>query len=105
MFSLRKYISFLSLLAFLFPQALNLVHELEHRNDLHCPEKTIVHFHNEEHHCDICDLLPLISGDIRFENFVSSFHYFSRFNYTIAPVERITSLSRSYALLRGPPIV
>lgn len=52
---LQKYFSLFLLLLFLFPIAEKQVHALQHLDDIHCTA-TDKHFHEQEHHCDICDL-------------------------------------------------
>lgn len=49
--------SSLLILLLLFPQLSKAWHGLEHENDFHCKEKTQKHFHEEEHHCDVCDFV------------------------------------------------
>src|ERR1700741_4415458 len=105
MLRLKRYIALFSLLAFLFPQALNLVHELEHRNDFHCSEKFVKHFHEEEHHCDICDFVPLVSGDTKIEHLNSYLPFSSTVNYSIALIEQTSSSDLTYAFLRGPSVM
>lgn len=52
---IKKYLSFILLFFFLFPMVEKEFHAFEHSTDEHCiaNEK---HFHDLEHHCDICDL-------------------------------------------------
>lgn len=49
-----KYCSFILLVLFLFPMAEKQVHAFEHITDSHCTTND-KHFHESEHHCDICD--------------------------------------------------
>ena len=51
-----KYYSLFLLVVFLFPMAEKELHSLEHRNDTHC-SSTQKHFHQNEHHCFICDYI------------------------------------------------
>lgn len=103
MLRLRKYIALVSLLVFLFPQAINLAHELDHVNDTHCQEKTVRHFHNEEHHCNICDFVPFASGDVSLNDIPSFSHSTSSVGYTAAGIEHTASADTYLVLLRGPP--
>ncbi|MES2591872.1 MAG: hypothetical protein V4608_08310 [Bacteroidota bacterium] len=49
-----KYSSFILLVLFLFPMVEKQVHAFEHITDTHCTAND-KHFHEAEHHCDICD--------------------------------------------------
>ncbi|MBP9922294.1 MAG: hypothetical protein KBF92_00580, partial [Bacteroidia bacterium] len=51
----RILFSFLFLFAFLVPTVGETLHQLSHAGDSHCSEKSVHHFHEEEHHCVICD--------------------------------------------------
>lgn len=52
---LLNYFSLFLLLLFLFPIAEKQIHALQHIDDIHCTASD-KHFHEQEHHCDICDL-------------------------------------------------
>lgn len=51
----RILFSFIFLFAFLIPTVGETLHQLSHANDFHCNEKSVHHFHEEEHHCVLCD--------------------------------------------------
>jgi hypothetical protein len=51
---LQKYLSLLLLVLFLFPMLEKQRHAFEHVADKHCTANE-KHFHEEEHHCSICD--------------------------------------------------
>lgn len=51
---LQKYISFSLCLLFLFPMVEKQIHAFEHSDDKHCTANE-KHFHEQEHHCNICD--------------------------------------------------
>lgn len=51
---LQKYLSLVLLVLFLFPMVEQQLHAFEHSADKHCTAST-KHFHEQEHHCDICD--------------------------------------------------
>lgn len=51
---LKKYSSLLLLILFLFPMVEKQAHAFEHSADTHCIASD-KHFHEPEHHCDICD--------------------------------------------------
>jgi hypothetical protein len=67
LFRLRKYISVFALAVFLFPIVVEAAHTYEHRNDRHCTEQASTHFHAAEHHCFICDYVP-VTSDKPFHN-------------------------------------
>ena len=54
---LKKYLSFLLLTALLLPSVAEVVHNFHHLNDEHCTERQVVHFHQTEHHCSLCDYI------------------------------------------------
>ena len=64
---LRRYIGVFLLLLFIFPQAEKVLHDYKHRNDFHC-STTDRHFHFPEHHCQICDYIPVASDKLNFYN-------------------------------------
>jgi hypothetical protein len=84
LFRLRKYISVFALAVFLFPMVVEAAHTYEHRNDKHCTEQSSRHFHKAEHHCPICDYVPVTSdkpfhcnnilADVVFTTATFSFH-------------------------------
>ena len=100
----RKYLSIFFLLAFLFPPAVEAIHSFEHRNDSHCTEQFLIHFHAEEHHCNICDYSPAPS-------FSSSFHFEISDDEIISSdillfhTEPVCENSKFSFSFRGPPIV
>jgi hypothetical protein len=59
---IKKYLSFLFLLLFLFPMVEKGMHELEHKDDFRC-SSTNKHFHNLEHNCSICDFTTIDSNN------------------------------------------
>ncbi|HNP47368.1 MAG TPA: hypothetical protein PKL85_00965 [Bacteroidia bacterium] len=101
---LKKYLSVFFLLLFLFPTATEIVHQYEHCNDFHCTEKSNVHLHQLEHHCFICDLVPVTADQsilLTFDSFVPFFtdEYFDF--YKASSFEQ-TLFNFS---LRGPPSI
>jgi hypothetical protein len=50
-------ISFFLLCLFLYPFAVTEIHHHHHKDDLHCNDKSSFHFHQEEHHCTVCDFI------------------------------------------------
>jgi hypothetical protein len=57
-----KYISFLLLFLFVFPQIEKEIHSLKHSNDAHCLVKSEFHFHEKEHSCSLCDYTNNLSN-------------------------------------------
>ena len=74
---LTKYLSLFLLLTFLFPIAEKQVHAFEHSTDKHCTASD-KHFHEQEHHCDICDITLTDTGFPAAANyrFIASVHTF-----------------------------
>jgi len=52
---IKKYSSLLLLSIFLFAYTEKSVHDMLHADDAHCHSLTEKHYHNQEHHCVICD--------------------------------------------------
>lgn len=101
---LKRFISLLTLVVFLFPLVVEEVHTYEHRHDTHCTETGETHLHELEHHCKICDFVPLLSDKPVPHQFIGC-----AFNF-IQPVIHFyqsTALEQhkfNYSL-RGPPFV
>ncbi len=51
----KRYFSLFLLGIFLFAYAEKGVHDILHLNDIHCHALDQKHYHNQEHHCYICD--------------------------------------------------
>ena len=61
---LRNLFPFLLIALFLAPQVTLAFHQFEHSRDFHC-DTANSHFHEQEHHCLICDInVTLTSADI-----------------------------------------
>ncbi len=102
-FRLKNFISTFFFLVFLFPTATEIVHSYCHSNDLHCTERLAIHFHESEHHCTICDYIPVTSNKTTFQFFTSfipnlSLEYFTLYR-TISFEQHKYHFS-----LRGPPM-
>jgi hypothetical protein len=53
--SLKKYSSLFLLSIFLFAYTEKGIHDILHADDDHCHSLTEKHFHDQEHHCFMCD--------------------------------------------------
>ncbi len=100
----QKFISIFFLLAFLFPIATEIAHRFHHQNDSHCTEHNILHYHEMEHHCSVCDFVivaadtsafvALVAFDIGVENQILSFlktYFFEQKRFSFS--------------LRAPPVI
>jgi hypothetical protein len=58
---LKSILALFALLVFLFPQVEKEVHQYLHAVNVHCEEHDVVHFHNVEHHCFLCDFTSPVS--------------------------------------------
>lgn len=104
LFRLRKNISFFILIVFLFPIITEAVHTHEHQNDFHCTEKNTRHLHVAEHHCSICDFLPLSSNAPIHYNHLSFSGIFT--NAIFSFYKTIALIKHSYNFsLRAPPAI
>jgi hypothetical protein len=102
--TINRFASFLVLLLFLFPLVETELHAISHWNDKHCLE-TGLHFHQEEHHCTLCDfVLPLgnsqLISDIGFKKYLSD----STFLPSLIPAA-VLHAPEYYFSLRAPPAV
>ncbi len=98
---IKKYLTFVLLFLFLFPMVEKELHALEHSADKHCiaNEK---HFHELEHHCDICDLN--ITTPFTLSNFDNRapFRFSEKLIFCSHTAIFISSPANSF-LPRGPP--
>ena len=99
----RILYSFLFLFAFLVPTIGETLHQLSHAGDSHCTEKSVHHFHEEEHHCVICDFaFNSYYSDILNPEIKATHFYILLLKFEVAQnlfVEDISILA-----LRGPPV-
>lgn len=57
----KKYFAAFCIAVFILPLAAESSHAFNHQHDFHCSAQTQKHFHEKEHHCFICDFVPLVS--------------------------------------------
>mgnify|MGYP001164802834 CR=1 FL=1 len=99
----RILFSFLFLFAFLVPTVGETLHQLSHAGDSHCTEKSVHHFHEEEHHCVICDFsFNSFYSDILIPEIKATQFYILQYKYEVAQnlfIEEVSILA-----LRGPPV-
>lgn len=91
------------LLVFLYPVVEKSVHELSHEDHVHCNSFSQYHWHEQEHHCGICEftppaaLLPVTLPD--------NVQISTVFSWIVTPVEHPdTGPSCLLFLLRAPPV-
>jgi hypothetical protein len=103
-FKIRRLLSVFFLLTFLFPPTVEAVHSFGHRNDNHCTERSIIHFHAEEHHCNICDYsqTPTYNTFLYFDLSGNKIISTETFLQHADPIFESHRFNFSY---RGPPII
>lgn len=102
--TIKKYTALFLLALFVFPYIQKGIHDLHHAADFHCQEKSIVHFHETEHHCNLCDEVITKAENPDFCKGiqpVSKRIFLTPFFY----VEEITKTEVRFPSLRGPPAV
>lgn len=101
---IRRYLSFLVLLLFLFPQIGSAIHAFEHVNDFHCTEKASYHLHEQDHNCNLCKVnltknaLNISAGYIAIQ-----LSFFSEVSFAYNAF-KVSSLVEC-VFLRGPPLL
>ena len=101
---LRKIGSLFFLGIFLWFYAVKDIHDIMHVDDEHCHVQNAKHFHNQEHHCPICDIVFSSFDDQTPKVKVSSHNFFVKVQnlYTVQVVScKPVSLSPS----RAPPSI
>lgn len=101
---LKKYISLLLLVLFLYPTATEWLHNYAHKDDVTCTQ-TGLHFHPTEHHCVIDDFLFYVSDippDLQITVHFTTELLRYIFSY-LAPA--IYLAYKCHFSLRGPPII
>jgi hypothetical protein len=99
---LKKYGSLFLLLLFLFPLAEKEFHALEHKDDFHCTslEK---HYHNYEHHCDICNYTLIKHSSVPFSAFEFTLSN-QAFSFIPYKAEQLVTKACIYSPSRAPPV-
>lgn len=102
--AIRKIYALLFLLAFLTPTVGETLHQLSHASELHCNEKSEHHFHELQHHCDLCDYTFLsFQNNINAPEIKAGFVFIDPiFNFTN---ETFFTSTIDINYLRGPPLV
>lgn len=99
---LKKYYSLFFLFLLLFPMVEKQAHAFEHRDDIHC-SATDKHFHELEHHCNICDYTSTDSNPVA-EHHISFFIGEIRFSYFSLPENIHTPEAFQDLPSRAPPV-
>ena len=100
----KNIIAAFLLFIFLLPTTEQVLHSWQHRNDLHCHVKGEKHFHEQEHHCSLCDFSSTSSANIS-QHF--SFHIIQIFVAEISFSPSLHFLSEAVNPFgaRPPPLV
>jgi len=101
---LKSILAVFALLVFLFPQVEKEIHNHEHAVNVRCTEHDVVHFHNVEHHCFLCDFTsPVSPTSTIYKTALAEHHwnegqfFFTEFSYSLQ--------SKDFHSLRGPPTI
>ncbi len=98
---LKNIYAILILAVFLFPLVKSEVHNYAHINDFHCVSSAF-HLHQEEHHCNLCDITfdYYHSPDFTNHNFILT----EIGELAFLPAENNVRLQETYfRSLRAPP--
>jgi hypothetical protein len=99
---LKKHLSIFLLGIFLFAYTEKSAHDILHADDMHCNAQHEKHFHDQEHHCFICDF-TISLFDNTSNNSESSFLRHTT-DAVFAIAESTFSYSASHSsFTRGPP--
>ncbi len=98
---IRQLLSCFLLLLFLFPLAEKEFHALEHGGDEHCAEHELMHLHEKEHDCTICDYTFEKTAEFSFVSF--QIHFTTFFTSPIVYRSYLASKEFSFYSHRGPP--
>jgi hypothetical protein len=104
LFSFRKYLSLFTLIIFLFPTVVEELHAFEHSNDFHCNETESKHFHPTEHHCNICDFVPLVTDKPILSYQISSKVVASNCEFILHHDNVVQTHNYNFSL-RAPPVI
>jgi len=102
--ALKKYSSLFLLGIFLFAYTEKGIHDILHADDEHCHSLTEKHFHNQEHHCFICDFNISLSDNHTFLSQNSFLQYANGIFFVISEQNLVLRNSTSLSA-RGPPQV
>jgi len=101
---LKGIVAVFSLLVFLFPMVEKEIHNYDHAGIIHCTEHNVVHFHNVEHHCFLCDFTNPVSTSTLLNKIAFAEHqwvegqfFLYEFSYSLQ--------SKYFHSLRGPPAI
>jgi len=81
-----------------------IAHNNEHRNDRHCTEQNSKHFHKAEHHCFICDFVPVVSDKPLSSNQIIADEIVASATFTFAQTLVVKKHNYNFSL-RAPPTI
>lgn len=100
----RQIAAILVLFIFAFPFVQKEVHTFEHAHDFECTSKTERHYHEEIHHCYICDYKILLASPS--EEFSQSVDFVIINSDVISFYKSAFIANHSFSFaLRAPPFV
>lgn len=100
----RKYCSLIILGVFLFAFGEKNIHDMIHGDEFHCTAKHALHFHNQEHHCFICDFYISLFDDSSAQVNISFIHSPSPVPFRATKSELVYTYHTSF-FNRGPPVL
>ena len=89
---------------FLWFYAVKDLHDILHADDQHCHAQNAKHFHNQEHHCPICEF-EFPSFDDQTPHVAVSSHNFFNKAQNLYTVQVISFEPVSLSPSRAPPVV
>ncbi len=98
---IRQFITYFTLLLFLFPMIEQGIHAFGHEEEEHCAEYEETHLHEKHHDCKLCDfnVEPLIGYNSDLKNIHLTFYFEFDFNYHSFS----DSFTHHFFSLRAPP--
>lgn len=98
----KKYCALTILGVFLFAFGEKNIHDIIHGDEFHCTAKHEHHFHNQEHHCFICDFYISLFDDSSAQVSFSFILSVSHVPFQVSDSELVYSYHTSF-FNRGPP--
>jgi hypothetical protein len=99
----KSHIAIFCFILFVFPVVAKQMHALIHSSENHCNEHHVVHLHESEHNCFLCDYVPATVHQVLSFEYSFSSSFLS--NYIFCNHNNFIRNTISYTLcLRGPPV-
>jgi hypothetical protein len=102
--AIRKFGSLFFLGLFLWFYAVKDIHDVVHGDDVHCHVQNAKHFHTQEHHCPICDVVLPYFDEQKPHVEVSVHNFFIKVENAVLPAA-VSFETVSLLPSRAPPLV